>query len=88
MSDVHDWVADYNDEALLMDNMEPAFIGIVSGYGKPAIAVYDADKCIKTLMKTENWDQMAAFEWFESNIFRASGGENAPAFFVRYERNK
>jgi hypothetical protein len=71
-------VENYEDEVLLADGFETAFIGI--GYrGDTPCSVYDTDKCIKALMNQGmNWDE--ATEYFEFNVEGSFVGEQTPIF--------
>ncbi len=69
----------YDEEIMLADGFEDAFIGIARKYGLPPFAVYDRTKCIKMLIEQEMTEEEAE-EFFEFNIAGAYLGENTPAF--------
>ena len=64
-------------EILLADSFDEAFIGIAMQFDKP-IAVFDRQKCIKILMRDMSEDD--AYEYFSFNVEGAYVGEHTPAF--------
>ena len=50
-SELQDFVSEYNEEALLADGFEEAFLGICHRFGQSPLASYDRDKCIEILME-------------------------------------
>ena len=83
---LHDWVAEYNDEALLADGFEDAVIGIAERCSQPTLVVYDAAKCIQILVDRDGMSPEEAQEFFEFNTLGAWAGEGTPLFLWRYER--
>lgn len=77
------WVAEFNEEALLADGYEDAFLGISQRCGQPHVAIYDAMKCIKILMERDGMDYPEAVEFFEFNTVGAWAGEGTPIFLMR-----
>lgn len=71
----------YEDENILMaDGFDDAFIGIGSSFNSVPVAVYDRDKCIDILCKDMTYDE--AQEYFEYNVIGAYVGEKTP-FFIK-----
>jgi len=69
----------YEDqEILLADGFEDAFIGIAESYGSAPKACYNYDTCIDILMK--DMDEGEAIEFMEFNVAGAYVGEFTPAF--------
>jgi hypothetical protein len=66
-----------DEEILLADGFEGAFVGIARQFNKP-FAVYSYDKCIQIL--EESMDIEEAVEYFSYNVEGAWVGENTPAF--------
>ena len=62
MSTIRNWVAEFNEEALLADGFEEAVIGIAERCSKPPLVIYDAKKCIDILMERDGMDFEEAFE--------------------------
>jgi hypothetical protein len=83
MKDVRYWMADLNEEALLVDGFEEAFIGFAERCGQPLLAVYDREKCIAVLCGSMTRED--AEEYFDFNIAGAWVGEMTPLFLTRYE---
>jgi hypothetical protein len=70
-----DRLRDINPEALLIDDMDRAIIGIDE---KKARAVYSVELIISELMRINEWDMDVAREWYEFNISTAYLGEYTP----------
>ena len=49
--EIQDFVSEYNEEALLADGFDDAFIGICHRFGQPPLVAYDREKCIDILME-------------------------------------
>jgi len=76
---INGWLDDnYPDqEILLADSFDEAFVGIATQFDKP-IAVFDRQKCIKILM--QDMSEEDAYEYFSFNVEGAYVGESTPAF--------
>jgi hypothetical protein len=85
VSDIREWVEQYNGNALLADGFEAAFIGMAKRCSEPALAVYDALKCVEILIERDGMEPEEALEFFEFNTAGAWVGENTPLFLWRYE---
>ena len=69
----------YEDqEILLADGFEDAFVGVVESFGAASKACYNIDTCIDILMKDMSHDE--AVEYLEFNVTQAYVGEHTPAF--------
>ena len=68
------------EELLLADGFEAALIGTGERCGQPTIAVYDREKCIEVLEKSDGMTQEEANEFFEFNVVGAWVGEQTPIF--------
>ena len=68
-----------DEELLLADGFEDAFIGIARQFNKP-FAVYDRAKCIQQLCREMTWED--AEEYFQYNVEGAYVGEDTPAFMI------
>ncbi|HET6886625.1 MAG TPA: hypothetical protein VFH87_01755 [Candidatus Udaeobacter sp.] len=80
---IREWVAEYNEDALLADGFEEAIIGIAERCSQPPLVVYDAEKCIEILERDMTRDE--AEEFFSFNTLGAWCGEHTPLFLWRYE---
>ena len=69
----------YEDqEILLADGFEEAFMGVVESHGAAPKACYNYDACIDIL--TKDMDEGEALEYMEFNVTSAYVGEYTPAF--------
>jgi len=91
---LRDWIADYNEEALLADGFEQAVIGMCERFGQSPVVAYDREKCIEILManfvQTINEDEdedlyTMAVEYFDFNVSGSYVGENTPVFLTLYK---
>ena len=72
-------VQDMNPDALFMDGLDDAIIGVGSQYTGTPLVVYSATKIIKSLMEgDEGMDHETAQEWYGHNIACAYMGEGTP----------
>ena len=69
-----------DEQILLADGFEDAFVGIGRQFGKP-VAIYERSKCIEILM--ENMSEDEAEEYFSFNVESAFVGEKTPIFLER-----
>ena len=96
MTQVKEWISEYNETALLADGFDDAVIGICQRFGQVPLVAYDREKCIEILMhqfkEDTEIDQSQlyeeAVEYFEYNVIGAWMGEDTPVFITRYEPNK
>ena len=91
VNNIRDWIADYNEEALLADGFDSAILGMCERFGNNIVVAYDREKCIEILMEDfKNGLQdgedlyIAALEYFEYNVMGAYVGENTPVFLTLY----
>ena len=69
-----------DENVLLADGFEDAFVGIGRQFvGKP-IAVYDRVKCIEILVERDGMSFEEAEEYFSFNVEGAYVGEQTPMF--------
>jgi hypothetical protein len=69
-----------DDEILLADGFEDAFIGIAESNGSHPKALYNEDKCVDILIERDGMDYEEAIEFFQFNVAGAYVGEYTPAF--------
>ena len=91
---IAEWITTYNKDAILMDGMENAFIGVsyspLSPFDTHARALYDTTKCIEAIQLREDCDLQSAKTIFESEAyvlcFRADSNspQNTPMFFDKF----
>ena len=73
-------LGEINQEALLADGLEDAFIGYTVNHHIPHVAVYDIDKCIEVLVTRDGMTHEDADEYLSFNTLGAYVGENGPIF--------
>ena len=81
MKNIKDLLENYlgdDENILLADGFDDAFIGIGRQFGK-GLAVYDGFKCIQILIE-EGMTEEEAEEYFQFNVEGAYVGENTPIF--------
>ena len=72
----------YDDEnVMLADGFEDAFLGVARQFNSPPFAVYDRNKCIEILTE-QGMEEDEAEEYFSFNVEGAYVGESTPAFMV------
>ena len=74
-------IDEINEEVLLADGFESAFVGIARQFNK-CIAVYDYEKCIKILIERDGMTTDEAEEYFEFNVIGSYVGELTPCFLT------
>jgi len=96
--DARDWIVEYNEEALLANGFEEAFIGMCHRFGQEPLVAYDRDKCIDILMsdfaegrenlETSKGEEVDLYEeavdYFEYNVIGAWVGDTTPVFITKY----
>ena len=70
-----------DENVLLADGFEDAFVGIGRQFGKP-IAIYDRFECIEILIK-EGMSEEEAEDYFQYNTEGAWVGDQTPIFLER-----
>lgn len=68
-----------DEELLLADGFDDAFLGIGQRCGQPMIAVYSRERCIEILISQGSTAEEAE-EHFEFNVVGAWVGERTPVF--------
>jgi hypothetical protein len=76
---------DLNEQALLWEGFEEAYLGHLRRCGQPTIAVYDYEKCIRILIERDGMSYEDAVEFFEFNTVGAWAGENTPGCLTALE---
>jgi hypothetical protein len=69
-------------ETLQANGFEKAFVGVVRRCGKPAMFIYDYQKCIDILMEQGIPSEEEAIEFMEYNVVGGWHGEGTPGFMV------
>lgn len=68
-----------NPEALLADGLEDAYLGYVINTHCRPVAVYDANECVRIMMR-DGMTEEEAVEYLEFKTFSAYVGANGPLF--------
>jgi|HubBroStandDraft_5_1064220.scaffolds.fasta_scaffold114150_2 hypothetical protein len=84
-SELHEWIAQHNEAALLAAGFEDAIVGVAERCSQPPLVVYDVQRCLKILMERDGMDAEGALECFEYNVLGAWLGDNTPLFLWTYE---
>jgi hypothetical protein len=71
---------DTEDEIMLADGFEDAYLGIGRQFTRVPFAVYDRNKCIDILLKRDGMTEEEAEEYFQFNVEGAWVGDNTPVF--------
>jgi hypothetical protein len=69
-----------DEEFLLADGFEDAFIGVVYGKMREPVACYDRKKCIAILVAKDGMTEEDAEDFFGFNVYDAWMGEKTPIF--------
>ena len=72
----------HNEEALLADGFEEAFLGMCEVFGRPPLVTYDRDKCIEILVRRDGMTYDEAEEFFEFNVAGSWVGDNTPVYMT------
>ena len=71
-----------DQEVLIADGLDAAFIGLTKNENYQSIAVYDKNKIIEILMVRDGMEYVEALEYFEFNIEQAYVGEQTPIYIT------
>ena len=82
---IEDQVGD-DQQVLLADGLEDAFMGIGSAFNAAPVAIYNRDKVIEILMARDGMTIDEAYEFFDFNIAGAYVGEYTPIFMSVMDR--
>ena len=82
--EINEWLIEtYPDEnVMLADGFEDAFIGIVSGVQQEPVACYDRARCIAILSARDGMTEEDAEEFFAFNVEGAWVGDRTPVFLT------
>ena len=72
---------DSEEEILLADGFEDAYMGLATQFTRPPLAVYDRNKCIQILIERDGMSGEEAEEYFQFNVEGSWVGDNTPLFF-------
>ena len=70
------------DDVLVADGFDSACLGVVERCGQPSILLYDAERCVRILMKRDKMTEEEAWEYFSYNVSGAWVGDGTPGWLV------
>tara|TARA_Y100001956_G_C4126340_1_gene190303 strand:+ start:3347 stop:3646 length:300 start_codon:yes stop_codon:yes gene_type:complete len=76
-----------DDDILLADGFEQAWMGVVVSNGSHPKALYNEDVCIDILVERDGMGYDEAVEYFQFNVAGAYVGEYTPAFTCPFRRS-
>jgi hypothetical protein len=74
-----------DEEVLVMDGFEQAFIGLSRRCGQPTLVTYSWKKMIEVLVERDGMHEEEAAEYIEYNCAGAWMGELTPVILYEYE---
>jgi hypothetical protein len=86
ITELREWAANYNEEALLADGFEEAIIGMGERCTQDPVAIYDAERCLEVLMERDGMSEEDAKDYFYFNVLGAWLGKHTPIFVWRINR--
>lgn len=75
---IDQYLKERDENTLLMDNLDEAFIGFSRRINEPLLAVYSWEKIIETLVVRDGMSYDEAIEYADFNILGAWVGEQTP----------
>ena len=84
VENVLEWIADWNEEALLADGFEDAILGMCERFGNNPVVAYNYLKCIDILIQRDGMTHEEAEEYFSFNVLGAWMGNGTPVFVTLY----
>jgi hypothetical protein len=86
--EIRDRIGEINEEAILFDGYEGALIGICEQFGRPPVACYDYELCIKILMERDGMSREDAEEFFNFNSLGCCADQdNNPVFVTLFTKD-
>jgi len=73
-----------DEEIMLMDGFEEAFIGFSRRCGQPTLATYSFDKMLQVLVERDQMDVIEAEEYISYNCAGAWMGELTPVILYEH----
>jgi len=82
---VREFCCGFDEEILLADGFNEAFLGVIERCASKPVACYDAERCVKVLMELDGMSHDEAEEFFDFNTAGAYVGEYTPYFLYRFK---
>jgi hypothetical protein len=83
--DITEWIETHNEEAILAEGFDEAFLGVCEQYGRPSVVTYDRDKCIDILVQRDGMTYEQAVEFFEVNVTGYWIGNSTPVYITLWK---
>ena len=82
---INDFVIERDEDVLLMDGFDEAFIGYSQRINEPMLAVYSWEKMVDVCVKRDGMTYDEATEYIEYNCTGAWVGERTPIIVMPFE---
>lgn len=73
-------ISEENPEAVVLDGLDEAIIGICRRFGQSPLLAYSREKCIEVFMKRDGMNHEQAEEWMGFNVEGLWAGDGTPVF--------
>lgn len=78
---VREYLGAVNPEAMLLDGLEGALVGVMGRFGQEPVALYSKRKCLDIFI-AQGGSEEEAEEHFHFNVIGAWVGDGTPAFMM------
>ena len=86
---IKDIIKEENTNALFLEpEFDKALIGTCKRYGRNTVAAYNADTCLKILIKKHNYTEFEAFDKFHDTLNSTKKEANQPVFINDFRKIK
>ena len=82
---INDFFIERDEDVLLMDGFDEAFIGYSQRINEPVLAVYSWEKMVDVCIKRDGMTYDEATEYIEYNCIGAWVGERTPIIVMPFE---
>jgi len=82
---INDFFIERDEDVLLMDGFDEAFIGYSQRINEPVLAVYSWEKMVDVCIKRDGMTYDEATEYIEYNCIGAWVGERTPVIVMPFE---
>ena len=73
-------IAELNPDAVVLDGLDSAIIGICSRFNMDPVLLYDKEKCVQVFIDKDGMTEEEAEEFLEFNTYGLWAGEGTPCF--------
>lgn len=80
METILEQIADLNPDAVILDGLDKAIVGICYKMGQQPVLLYDKNLCIQVLIERDKMLEEEAEEVLEFNTYNLWAGEGTPCF--------